>query len=86
MAQRRRVAQKKGFDVPERELVPNYEGEPADSWEGAKEIAKKKGTPVEEGDSKRRPLSAEELKTFDTKIEETKKEKEKKKSVWDSVK
>lgn len=88
MAERRRVAQKKGFiEHPDDEgIIPNYEGETVKNWEEAKEAAKKKGTPVEEGSSQRRPLNAAELSTFDSKIEEVAKEKKDKDKKWDSVK
>lgn len=86
MKTRQRRVKKKGFEIPERELIPNYEGETTKNWTQAKEAARQKGTPVEEGSSERRPLTKEELGTFDKRIEQVDKEKEAKKATWEDVK
>ena len=86
MRARQRRTRKKGFELPDRQIIPNYEGEAADTWEGAKEIAKKKGAPISEGSKERRSLTENELKTFDKKITEVAKRKEKKQNLWNDVK
>lgn len=86
MTTRQRRTKKAGFELPERELIPNYEGEVTKDWDEAKHIAAVKGTPTEEDSSTRRSLTAEELKTFDERKKYDEKTKAEKTKTWEDVK